>query len=112
MLYEDNDITIEEELEIEDEISQQLDEATNNILSLTDEEGHEAQFEFLDVVVLGGKEYVILLPVEDSDDEVVILEVQTEGDETSYTSIEDEVLLESIYDIFKAENIDLYDFED
>ena len=48
-------------------------------ISLTDAEGNESEFVFLDDVEYDGREYVVLVPLteddEAADDEVVILEV-------------------------------------
>ena len=39
----------------------------DNVIVLNDEDGNEVEFEFLDVVELDGKEYVVLLPVEEAE---------------------------------------------
>ena len=44
----------------------EFDELDNKII-LNDEEGNEIEFEFLDVVEVDGKEYVVLLPVEEAE---------------------------------------------
>ena len=41
-------------------------EEIDNIVSLTDEDGNEIEFEFLDLIQYDGEEYVVLLPTEDS----------------------------------------------
>ena len=48
-----------------------------NVVTLTDEDGVEVDFEILDVVPYEGGEYAVLLPVDDESDVVdaVILEV-------------------------------------
>jgi len=44
----------------------------------------------------------VLLPVDDNDAEVVILEIEsTDGDEESYTSVDDEETLMAVFQIFK-----------
>jgi uncharacterized protein YrzB (UPF0473 family) len=50
----------------------------NNIIILNDEKGNEVKFEFLDLIEHEGDEYVVLLPVEESDEagEVVILKLE------------------------------------
>ena len=56
-----------------------LNEEELNIITLTDEDGTDKDFEFLDLIDLDDKEYVVLLPVESEDEnadgEVIILEV-------------------------------------
>ena len=67
-----------------DENNEQLDD---NIVVLNDEEGNEVQFEFLDLIDYEGEEYVILLPVAETEDaeadEVVILKTEKVADENS-----------------------------
>ena len=41
------------------------EELSDNIITLTDEEGKESNFELLDLVELDNEEYVVLLPVDD-----------------------------------------------
>ena len=78
------------------------EEEESNLLSLTDENGQETVFEYLDVIEYQGKEYLILLPVEDEDGQVVILEIEPVDEETeNYLSVGDEALLNAVYDIFK-----------
>ena len=89
------------------------EEEESNLLSLTDENGQETVFEYLDVIEYQGKEYLILLPVEDEDGQVVILEIEPVDDETeNYLSVSDENLLNAVYDIFKEKYKDILIFED
>ena len=83
-------------------------EELDNILTLNDEDGNEVEFEFLDLIEYDGEEYVILLPVEDEEEaeepgEVVILKLEdTENeDEESYVSVEDEDILNAVFEKFK-----------
>ena len=89
------------------------EEEESNLLSLTDENGLETVFEYLDAIEYQGKEYLILLPVDDEDGQVVILEVEPVDEETeNYLSVNDEVLLNEVYDIFKEKYKDVLIFED
>ena len=91
-------------------------EELDNIIVLNDEEGNEAEFEFLDLIEYEGEEYVVLLPVEESDDaeEVVILKLEdTESeDEESYVSVDDEEVLNKVFEIFKEKFKDDFNFVD
>lgn len=88
----------------------------DNIIVLNDENGDEAQFEFLDLIVYEGEEYVVLLPVEESDEagEVVILKLEeTENDdEESYVSVDDDDTLMAVFNIFKDKFKDEFNFVD
>ena len=96
----------------EEENNEELD----NIIVLNDEEGKEAEFEFLDLIEFEGEEYVVLLPVEESDDagEVVILKLEdTESEEEeSYVSVEDEEVLNKVFEKFKEKFEDEFNFVD
>lgn len=91
-------------------------EEFDNIIMLNDEEGNEVEFEFLDLIEYEGEEYVVLLPVEESDDagEVVILKLEdTESeDEESYVSVDDDELLNKLFEIFKEKFKDQFNFID
>ena len=83
-----------------------MDEELDNVIVLNDEDGNEVSFEFLDLVELDGEEYVILLPTDEDENEpgeVVILQVEdTESeDEESYISVEDEEVLNKVFEMFK-----------
>lgn len=88
----------------------------NNIVLLTDEREDEVAYEFLDLVEYDGREFVVLLPVEgDEEGEVVILEIEDNGEDTeeqTYVSIEDEAVLMKVFEIFKEKFRDEFDFED
>ena len=104
--------------DLNNEIPENIEgEEVDNIVILNDEEGNEVQFEFLDLIEYNEEEYVILLPVEDEiseePGEVVILKVEsTSEDEESYVSIEDEEILNKVFEIFKEKFKDDFDFVD
>ncbi len=92
---------------------EQLNEEESNILSLTDENGEEVEFEYLDSVELNGKEYLVLMPAEEDAEEIVILEVEPVDEETeNYLSVSDEEILNAVYGIFKERYKDILTFED
>ena len=77
-------------------------ENEGTLITLEDEEGNEIEFEFLDVVEYEGEEYIVLIENDEEADEVVILKINAIDDETEeYASIDDEELLEKLFDIFK-----------
>ena len=96
------------------------EEDLDNIVILNDEEGNEVKFEFLDLVDLDNEEYVVLLPVteegEEEEGEVVILKVEDtdeeDAEEESYVSVEDEEILNKVFEIFKDKFKDEFDFVD
>ena len=78
----------------DDSINDYDEEELNNIIILSDENGEDVEFEFLDLIEYDSEEYIVLLPVaedeEEEDGQVVILKVEsTENeDEESYVSVE------------------------
>lgn len=83
-----------------------------DLFILNDADGNEIKFEFLDLIELEDENYVVLYPVENDAEEVVILRVQeTEGDQDEYLSV-DEKTLQAVYAIFKEKFKDVYDFQD
>ena len=90
-----------------------LPEEEVSILTLTDENGQDVDFEYLDCLVYQGKEYLVLAPAEDESGEIVILEVQTVDEENeNYLAVEDEAVLDAVYDIFKEKYKDILTFEE
>ena len=89
------------------------EEEESNLLSLTDENGEESTFEYLDVIEYHGKEYLILMPADDESGEIVILEIEPVDEENeNYLSVSDEKLLNDVYDLFKEKYKDILTFED
>lgn len=87
----------------------------DNIITLTGPDGTEIPFEFLDLIQYCGNEYVVLIPADDEDaDEVVILQVVSgEDDDTEeYISVENQAILNVVFDIFRERNADEFDFTD
>ena len=89
------------------------EEEKTNILTLTDENGEDVDFEYLDCVDYEGKEYLVLMPAEELATEIVILEVEPVDEENeNYLSVGDEKILNAVYDIFKDRYKDVLTFED
>lgn len=85
-------------------------------VTLIDEEGNEVEFEVLDAVLLNDNEYIIVAPseslTEEADIEVVVLKVETEGDEESYVTVTDEKEFEEVFEEFKKQNAEDLNFEE
>ena len=89
------------------------EEEESSILTLTDEKGNDTDFEYLDCIEFGGKEYLVLMPVDTVETEIVILEVEPVDEENEkYLAVEDEKLLNAVYSIFKEKYKDVLTFED
>ena len=90
-----------------------LQEEESSILTLTDENGVDTDFEYLDCIEYEGKEYLVLIPAEEGNNEIVILEVQPVDEENeNYIAVESEDTLDAVYEIFKSRYSDILTFED
>ncbi len=89
------------------------EEEEASIIVLEDDLGNEVEFEYLDVIEYEGVEYLYLIPANEEDgDEVVILKITSVDDETEmFEGIEDEELLETLFDMFKNKWKDEFNFE-
>lgn len=81
-----------------------------DIITLTDENGNNVDFLLLDVVEYKGDDYMVMVPLDDEEmedddeDEVVILKVIRDGEEETYSGVEDEDVLNAVFEIFQEEN--------
>ena len=90
-----------------------LMEEEESILTLTDENGVDMEFEYLDSIQYQGKEYLILMPLGEESAEIVILEIQPVDEENeNYVAVEDEAILDAVYAIFKERYKDVLNFAD
>ncbi len=72
------------------------------LITLTDEEGNEVEFELLDVIEYDREEYIVLIENDEDADEVVILKINALDEETEeYVSVDDEEVLQTVFDMFK-----------
>ncbi len=101
----------------EEKVNEVSEEDEGNFVVL-EAEGESVEFEYIDTLDYQGEEYVVLLPVEEDEEaEVVILKVQKldtfdeDGEpEEEYVSVESEELLNTLFDMFKEQYADEFDF--
>ena len=83
------------------------------IITLTDENGVDMEFEYMDCIEYESKEYLALLPTDEESNEIVLLEIEPVDEENeNYIAIEDEATLQAVYGIFKERYKDILQFED
>ena len=113
---EDGDHTLEALFDtlfgIDDDSNDVAPEEDPTIITLTDQDGEDVRFEFVDLIKFQGNEYVVLIPQEDGEDEVLILMVESDDGQESYLPVEDEVLLSVLFELFKERNKDRFNFTD
>ena len=89
------------------------EEEESSIIMLTDENGNDVEFEYLDCIDYEGKEYLVLIPNEEDAEEVVILQIEPVDEETeNYISVESEETLNAVFAIFKERFKDVLTFEE
>ena len=90
-----------------------LPEEEVSTLTLTDENGVDTTFEYLDCIEYEGVEYLVLMPEDDESGELVILEVEpVDEDMENYLAVEDEAVLNAVFAIFKEKYKDVFTFEE
>ena len=90
-----------------------LQEEEVSIITLTDENGNDAEFEYLDCIEYQGIEYLVLMPADEESNEIVILQIEPVDEENeNYLAVEDEAVLDAVYGIFKERYKDVLTFED
>ena len=93
-----------------------MQEEYTNVITLTDSDGSDVDFEVLDIVPYKEHEYVVMLPVDDESDspEAVILELleaEEDNEEDMLQGVEDEELLNAVFNLFMEKNADEFQFE-
>ncbi len=83
------------------------------IIELTDEDGVSTEFEYLDTIQLDGEEYVVLIENREDAEGVIILKIESVDDESeNYIGIDDEETVQKVYEIFKENHKDDFEFTD
>lgn len=90
-----------------------LQEEESSIIVLTDENGEDVEFEYLDCIEYKETEYMVLTPAEEDSGEIVILRIEPVDEENeNYMAVEDEAVLDAVYAIFKERFKDVLTFAD
>ena len=91
-------------------------EELDNLVVLTDENGNDMEFEWLDTIQMEEEQYIVLLPMDDEDaEEVVILKMEATSEDAeteNFLPVEDEEELSKVYEVFKERNKENFDFID
>ena len=94
------------------EILNQLnDDDLDPIVTITDTDGVTGRYEFLDIVFLGDREYLVVTDP-DSDGDLEFFRVLPDVGGEAYRRVEYDETLLSIFEIFRREHADEFDFDD
>lgn len=93
-----------------------MQEEYTNVITLTDSDGSDVDFEVLNIIPYNDHEYAVLLPVDDESDspEAVILELleaEEDNEEDMLQGVEDEEILNAVFNLFMEKNADEFQFE-
>jgi hypothetical protein len=84
----------------------------NVIFTLEDDLGNDVEFELLDVISYKNEEYAVLIENIPEADELTILKVESYDDEEEvYVGVDDDEVVEKIFDIFKKNHPDEFTYE-
>jgi hypothetical protein len=84
----------------------------NVIFTLEDDLGNDVEFELLDVISYKNEEYVVLIENIPEADSLTILKVESYDDEEEvYVGVDDDEVVEKIFDIFKKNHPDEFTYE-
>ena len=90
-----------------------MQEEYTNVITLTDSDGSDVDFEVLDIVPYKEHEYVVMLPVDDAPEAVILelLEAEEDNEEDMLQGVEDEEILNAVFNLFMEKNADEFQFE-
>ena len=91
-------------------LDQLNDEEESAVVTITDTDGQTGEYEFLDLVFLGERQFAVVSPT-DSDGDVVIFRVMQYDDSEAYIRVRDDVTLLRVFDVFRLKNEDEFDFD-
>ena len=73
------------------------DEMQDKLIETIDEDGNVVKFELFDIVEVDEKEYALLLPVDnDEDDEVILMKITKDGEEYLFETIDNDQEFEKV----------------
>ena len=88
-------------------------EDDENYITLTDDDGNDVSFEIIGSVEYSERIFLVAIPFDEEDEDLVIIEV-IEGDEEDseeFIAVEDETLAMAVYEEFKKNYEGEYEFE-
>ncbi len=79
-----------------------MDYDIDKVIVLEDELGNEVEIEYIDSAVVDGEKYAMFMPLENDDDEVVIMRYDNVSEEyDSFVPVEDMTICERVYNVLR-----------
>jgi len=90
----------------------ELENEEMDVVVLTDDEGNDVEFEWLDTVEHNGNQYIVVIPTDEDAEDVVILRMEKNDEEETFVGLDDEKEVNEVFDLFKEKNKENYEFID
>jgi len=90
----------------------ELENEEMDVVVLTDDEGNDVEFEWLDTVEYNGNQYIVVIPTDEEAEDVVILRMERNEEEETCVGMENETEVNEVFDVFKEKNKENYEFID
>lgn len=75
----------------------------NKIIETIDEEGNPVRFELYNIVEFEGKDYALLLPLDEKEEqELILMEIIIDGEDYSFETIEDDEEFERVSEYIES----------
>lgn len=82
-----------------------------NIVTILGDNDQELEFEILDVIEFGGDRYACITPNDEESEEVIIVKViGYDEEDTCIEAVEDEKIINAVFEEFQVRNQDIFDF--
>lgn len=79
-----------------------MDYDIDKVVVLSDDMGNEVEIEYIDSVSFDGKDYAMFMPLENDDDEVIIMQYDNVSDDyDSFIPVTDPEIMQAVYDLLR-----------
>ena len=79
-----------------------MDYDIDKVVVLSDDMGNEVEIEYIDSVSLDGRDYAMFMPLENDDDEVIIMQYDNVSkDYDSFIPVTDTKIMQAVYDLLR-----------
>lgn len=80
-----------------------------DLVMLTDDQGNEVRYEFLDMIQYSGTSYAVLVP-EDGEEVEIFTVADADQDTNTLTPVTSQETANAVFELFKTANAENYDF--
>lgn len=80
-----------------------------DLVMLTDDQGHEVRYEFLDMIKYGDVDYAVLVP-EDGDEVEIFTITDADQDTNTLTPVASQETANAVFELFMTAHAEDYDF--